>query len=93
MKKKPDIFFSDFLKIHPIQLIFYHVLILKFCNICISIRGWQRDYRRDKKRGSDVYCWFIHNSGKGFIDGSYTSYILPQLDSFLTAIWEHECGS
>uniref|UniRef100_A0A672S2Y3 Inter-alpha-trypsin inhibitor heavy chain H2-like n=1 Tax=Sinocyclocheilus grahami TaxID=75366 RepID=A0A672S2Y3_SINGR len=49
-------------------------------------RGWQKDYRRDKKRGSDVYCWFIHNSGKGFIDGSYTSYILPQLDSFLTAI-------
>uniref|UniRef100_A0A673I832 Inter-alpha-trypsin inhibitor heavy chain H2-like n=1 Tax=Sinocyclocheilus rhinocerous TaxID=307959 RepID=A0A673I832_9TELE len=49
-------------------------------------RGWQKDYRRNKKRGSDVYCWFIHNSGKGFIDGSYTSYILPQLDSFLTAI-------
>uniref|UniRef100_A0A673J3V7 Inter-alpha-trypsin inhibitor heavy chain 2 n=1 Tax=Sinocyclocheilus rhinocerous TaxID=307959 RepID=A0A673J3V7_9TELE len=49
-------------------------------------RGWQKDYRRDKKRGSDVYCWFIHNSGKGFIDGSYTNYILPQLDSFLTAI-------
>uniref|UniRef100_A0A672T8P2 Inter-alpha-trypsin inhibitor heavy chain 2 n=1 Tax=Sinocyclocheilus grahami TaxID=75366 RepID=A0A672T8P2_SINGR len=49
-------------------------------------RGWQKDYRHDKKRGSDVYCWFIHNSGKGFIDGSYTSYILPQLDSFLTAI-------
>ncbi|XP_026086395.1 inter-alpha-trypsin inhibitor heavy chain H2 [Carassius auratus] len=49
-------------------------------------RGWQKDYRRDKKRGSDVYCWFIHNSGKGFIDGSYTSYILPQLDSFLTPI-------
>uniref|UniRef100_A0A8C2JGM7 Inter-alpha-trypsin inhibitor heavy chain 2 n=1 Tax=Cyprinus carpio TaxID=7962 RepID=A0A8C2JGM7_CYPCA len=49
-------------------------------------RGWQKDFRRDKKRGSDVYCWFIHNSGKGFIDGSYTSYILPQLDSFLTAI-------
>uniref|UniRef100_A0A673IYP2 Inter-alpha-trypsin inhibitor heavy chain 2 n=1 Tax=Sinocyclocheilus rhinocerous TaxID=307959 RepID=A0A673IYP2_9TELE len=47
-------------------------------------RGWQKDYRRDKKRGSDVYCWFIHNSGKGFIDGSYTNYILPQLDSFLT---------
>ncbi|XP_026065700.1 inter-alpha-trypsin inhibitor heavy chain H2-like isoform X1 [Carassius auratus] len=49
-------------------------------------RGWQKDYRRDRKRGSDVYCWFIHNSGKGFIDGSYTSYILPQLDSFLTSI-------
>ncbi|XP_067284578.1 inter-alpha-trypsin inhibitor heavy chain H2 [Pseudorasbora parva] len=49
-------------------------------------RGWQKDYRRDKKRGSDVFCWFVHNNGKGFIDGSYTSYILPQLDSFRSAL-------
>ncbi|XP_051544824.1 inter-alpha-trypsin inhibitor heavy chain H2-like [Myxocyprinus asiaticus] len=49
-------------------------------------RGWQKDYRGDKKRGSDVYCWFVHNSGKGFIDGSYSSYILPQLDSFLPSL-------
>ncbi|XDV25234.1 hypothetical protein PO909_029186 [Leuciscus waleckii] len=49
-------------------------------------RGWQKDYRRDKKRGSDVYCWFVHNNGKGFVDGSYTSYILPRLDSFLNAL-------
>ncbi|XP_067248388.1 inter-alpha-trypsin inhibitor heavy chain H2 [Chanodichthys erythropterus] len=49
-------------------------------------RGWQKDYRRDKKRGSDVYCWFVHNNGKGFVDGSYTNYILPQLDSFLSAL-------
>ncbi|XP_056131930.1 inter-alpha-trypsin inhibitor heavy chain H2 [Lampris incognitus] len=46
-------------------------------------RGWQKDYRRDKKRGTDVYCWFIHNSGKGFIDGVYTDYIVPHLNSFL----------
>ncbi|TRY94511.1 hypothetical protein DNTS_003538 [Danionella cerebrum] len=46
-------------------------------------RGWQKDYRQDRKRGSNVYCWFIHNSGKGFIDGHYSSYILPQLNSFL----------
>ncbi|KAA0721135.1 Inter-alpha-trypsin inhibitor heavy chain H2 [Triplophysa tibetana] len=46
-------------------------------------RGWQKDYRRDRKRGSDVFCWFVHNNGKGFIDGSYTSYILPRLDGFL----------
>uniref|UniRef100_A0A6Q2YTA1 Inter-alpha-trypsin inhibitor heavy chain 2 n=1 Tax=Esox lucius TaxID=8010 RepID=A0A6Q2YTA1_ESOLU len=46
-------------------------------------RGWQKDYRRDKKRGSDIFCWFIHNSGKGFIDGHYTTYIVPRLDSFL----------
>ncbi|XP_072530252.1 inter-alpha-trypsin inhibitor heavy chain H2 [Salminus brasiliensis] len=46
-------------------------------------RGWQKDYRFDKKLGSDVYCWFVHNSGKGFIDGHYSSYIVPDLDSFL----------
>ncbi|XP_056878996.1 inter-alpha-trypsin inhibitor heavy chain H2 [Takifugu flavidus] len=46
-------------------------------------RGWQKDYRQDKKRGSNIYCWFIHNSGKGFIDGHYTDYIVPQLHSFL----------
>ncbi|CAL8318366.1 unnamed protein product [Lota lota] len=46
-------------------------------------RGWQKDYRQDSKRGSDIYCWFVHNSGKGFIDHHYTSYIVPHLDSFL----------
>uniref|UniRef100_A0A674A9R1 Inter-alpha-trypsin inhibitor heavy chain 2 n=1 Tax=Salmo trutta TaxID=8032 RepID=A0A674A9R1_SALTR len=49
----------------------------------VVTRGWQKDYRRDNKRGSDVFCWFIHNSGKGFIDGHYTNYIVPRLDSFL----------
>ncbi|XP_066523321.1 inter-alpha-trypsin inhibitor heavy chain H2 [Hoplias malabaricus] len=49
-------------------------------------RGWQKDYRRDKKHGSDVYCWFVHNSGKGFIDGHYTNYIVPDLDSFLPSL-------
>ncbi|XP_053506175.1 inter-alpha-trypsin inhibitor heavy chain H2 isoform X2 [Ictalurus furcatus] len=49
-------------------------------------RGKQKDYRWDKKQGSDVYCWFIHNSGKGFIDGHYTSYIVPTLDSFLPPV-------
>ncbi|XP_077400614.1 inter-alpha-trypsin inhibitor heavy chain H2 [Vanacampus margaritifer] len=47
-------------------------------------RGWQKDYRRDKRRGSDVYCWFVHNSGKGFIDGHYSAYIVPDLHSFLS---------
>ncbi|CAJ1054572.1 inter-alpha-trypsin inhibitor heavy chain H2 [Xyrichtys novacula] len=46
-------------------------------------RGWQKDYRLDNKRGTNVYCWFIHNSGKGFIDGHYTDYIVPNLNSFL----------
>uniref|UniRef100_A0A3Q3W9S6 VWFA domain-containing protein n=1 Tax=Mola mola TaxID=94237 RepID=A0A3Q3W9S6_MOLML len=46
-------------------------------------RGWQKDYRRDRTNGSNIYCWFVHNSGKGFIDGHYTDYIVPQLNSFL----------
>ncbi|KAG7320253.1 hypothetical protein KOW79_016106 [Hemibagrus wyckioides] len=49
-------------------------------------RGKQKDYRWDRKQGTDVYCWFIHNSGKGFIDGHYTSYIVPNLDSFLPPV-------
>ncbi|XP_037617091.1 inter-alpha-trypsin inhibitor heavy chain H2 isoform X2 [Sebastes umbrosus] len=52
-------------------------------NTLLVTRGWQKDYRRDKKRGSSIYCWFIHNSGKGFIDGHYTDYIVPNLNSFL----------
>uniref|UniRef100_A0A674F7P8 Inter-alpha-trypsin inhibitor heavy chain 2 n=1 Tax=Salmo trutta TaxID=8032 RepID=A0A674F7P8_SALTR len=52
-------------------------------NKLVVTRGWQKDYRRDNKRGSDVFCWFIHNSGKGFIDGHYTNYLVPRLDSFL----------
>ncbi|XP_020781947.1 inter-alpha-trypsin inhibitor heavy chain H2 [Boleophthalmus pectinirostris] len=46
-------------------------------------RGWQKDYRTEKKHGSNVYCWFVHNSGKGFIDGHYSDYIVPDLSSFL----------
>ncbi|MCI4388978.1 hypothetical protein PGIGA_G00092290 [Pangasianodon gigas] len=49
-------------------------------------RGKQKDYRWDKKQGSDVHCWFVHNSGKGLIDGHYTSYIVPNLDSFLPPV-------
>uniref|UniRef100_A0A7N8Y473 Inter-alpha-trypsin inhibitor heavy chain 2 n=1 Tax=Mastacembelus armatus TaxID=205130 RepID=A0A7N8Y473_9TELE len=52
-------------------------------NKLLVTRGWQKDYRHDKKRGSNIYCWFIHNSGKGFIDGHYTDYIVPDLNSFL----------
>ncbi|KAM4615178.1 inter-alpha-trypsin inhibitor heavy chain H2 [Polymixia lowei] len=52
-------------------------------NTLAVTRGWQKDYRHDKKHGSDVYCWFVHNSGKGFIDSHYTSYIVPHLTSFL----------
>ncbi|XP_034719359.1 inter-alpha-trypsin inhibitor heavy chain H2 [Etheostoma cragini] len=55
-------------------------------NKLLVTRGWQKDYRHDKRRGSNVYCWFIHNSGKGFIDGHYTDYIVPNLNSFLQTL-------
>ncbi|XP_067437287.1 inter-alpha-trypsin inhibitor heavy chain H2 [Thunnus thynnus] len=55
-------------------------------NKLLVTRGWQKDYRRDTKHGTNVYCWFIHNSGKGFIDGHYTDYILPDLNSFLPTL-------
>ncbi|XP_067861209.1 inter-alpha-trypsin inhibitor heavy chain H2 [Heptranchias perlo] len=46
-------------------------------------RGLQKDYRTDAVNGTDVQCWFIHNSGKGFIDGHYKDYLVPHLYSFL----------
>uniref|UniRef100_A0A3Q2P5Y9 Inter-alpha-trypsin inhibitor heavy chain C-terminal domain-containing protein n=1 Tax=Fundulus heteroclitus TaxID=8078 RepID=A0A3Q2P5Y9_FUNHE len=51
--------------------------------VLLVTRGWQKDYRRDTKRGNSVSCWFVHNSAKGFIDGHYTDYIVPHLSSFL----------
>lgn len=49
----------------------------------IVTRGMQKDYRTDIVFGTDVPCWFVHNSGKGFIDGHYKDYLVPQLYSFL----------
>ncbi|XP_051007350.1 inter-alpha-trypsin inhibitor heavy chain H2 [Acomys russatus] len=46
-------------------------------------RGLQKDYRTNIVFGTDVPCWFVHNSGKGFIDGHYKDYFVPQLYSFL----------
>ncbi|XP_032737521.1 inter-alpha-trypsin inhibitor heavy chain H2 [Lontra canadensis] len=46
-------------------------------------RGLQKDYRTDRVFGMEVACWFVHNSGKGFIDGHYKDYFVPQLYSFL----------
>ncbi|XP_032205679.1 inter-alpha-trypsin inhibitor heavy chain H2 [Mustela erminea] len=46
-------------------------------------RGLQKDYRTDRVFGTEVSCWFVHNSGKGFIDGHYKDYFVPQLYSFL----------
>ncbi|XP_017280694.1 inter-alpha-trypsin inhibitor heavy chain H3a [Kryptolebias marmoratus] len=42
-------------------------------------RGWQRDFRRDLKKGENVPCWFIHNNGSGLIDGDARDYIVPKL--------------
>ncbi|XP_006772696.1 PREDICTED: inter-alpha-trypsin inhibitor heavy chain H2 [Myotis davidii] len=49
----------------------------------VVTRGLQKDYRTDRVFGTDVPCWFVHNSGKGFIDGHYKDYFVPQLYSFL----------
>ncbi|VFV34144.1 inter-alpha-trypsin inhibitor heavy [Lynx pardinus] len=49
----------------------------------IITRGLQKDYRTDRVFGTEVSCWFVHNSGKGFIDGHYKDYFVPQLYSFL----------
>ncbi|XP_043569160.1 inter-alpha-trypsin inhibitor heavy chain H2 [Chiloscyllium plagiosum] len=46
-------------------------------------RGLQKDYRTGTVNGTDVQCWFIHNSGKGFIDGHFKDYLVPHLYSFL----------
>ncbi|XP_075455532.1 inter-alpha-trypsin inhibitor heavy chain H2 [Ascaphus truei] len=42
-------------------------------------RGMQKEYQSNSVFGTDVRCWFVHNSGKGFIDGHYKDYIVPQL--------------
>ncbi|XP_069834864.1 inter-alpha-trypsin inhibitor heavy chain H2 [Dendropsophus ebraccatus] len=46
-------------------------------------RGVQKEYLHNRIEGTKVTCWFVHNSGKGFIDGHYKEYIVPQLYSFL----------
>ncbi|XP_034620413.1 inter-alpha-trypsin inhibitor heavy chain H2 [Trachemys scripta elegans] len=45
--------------------------------------GLQKDYRTDQVFGTNVHCWFVHNSGKGFIDGHYKDYLVPHLYSSL----------
>uniref|UniRef100_A0A8D2L0P8 Inter-alpha-trypsin inhibitor heavy chain 2 n=1 Tax=Varanus komodoensis TaxID=61221 RepID=A0A8D2L0P8_VARKO len=46
-------------------------------------RGLQKDYRLDRVFGTNVQCWFVHNNGKGFLDGSYSDYFVPTLYSYL----------
>ncbi|KAM5280510.1 inter-alpha-trypsin inhibitor heavy chain H3 [Ctenodactylus gundi] len=42
-------------------------------------RGSQKDYRKGASVGTSVSCWFVHNNGKGLIDGVHTDYIVPNL--------------
>ncbi|XP_053114685.1 inter-alpha-trypsin inhibitor heavy chain H2 isoform X3 [Hemicordylus capensis] len=46
-------------------------------------RGLQKDYRLDHVFGTAVRCWFVHNNGKGFLDGHYEDYLVPSLYSYL----------
>lgn len=48
------------------------------CVLCDS-RGWQKDFRKDLKKGENVPCWFIHKNGKGLIDGEIGDYIVSGL--------------
>ncbi|NWV81504.1 ITIH3 inhibitor, partial [Dasyornis broadbenti] len=48
-------------------------------NELVVTRGWQKDYRRDPKHGTDIPCWFVHDNGAGLIDGVHTDYIVSSL--------------
>nr|XP_033782443.1 LOW QUALITY PROTEIN: inter-alpha-trypsin inhibitor heavy chain H3-like [Geotrypetes seraphini] len=50
-------------------------------NVLTVTRGSQKDYRKDPKTGTKVPCWFVHNNGKGLIDGDHTDYIVPRIYS------------
>ncbi|XP_048462354.1 inter-alpha-trypsin inhibitor heavy chain H3-like [Rhincodon typus] len=53
-------------------------MAVKGHNLTVT-RGWQKDYRLDSKWGANITCWFVHNNGKGFIDGTYTDYVVSSL--------------
>ncbi|GCC25549.1 hypothetical protein chiPu_0003960 [Chiloscyllium punctatum] len=42
-------------------------------------RVYEKDYRLDSNRGTNIPCWFIRSSGKGFIDGIATDYVVSSL--------------
>ncbi|XP_078270183.1 inter-alpha-trypsin inhibitor heavy chain H3-like isoform X2 [Rhinoraja longicauda] len=49
-------------------------MIVKGLKLSVT-RGWQKDYRLDSKLGANISCWFVHNNGEGFIDGTHTDYL------------------
>ncbi|KAB5536863.1 hypothetical protein PHYPO_G00112210 [Pangasianodon hypophthalmus] len=53
-------------------------MFVKGHNLTVT-RGWQRDFRKDVKKGENVPCWFIHNNGTGLIDGVIGDYIVSGL--------------
>ncbi|XP_043563772.1 inter-alpha-trypsin inhibitor heavy chain H3-like [Chiloscyllium plagiosum] len=53
-------------------------MVVKGHNLIVT-RGWQKDYRLNSKWGANITCWFVHNNGKGFIDGTYTDYVVSSL--------------
>uniref|UniRef100_A0A8C5MRL9 Inter-alpha-trypsin inhibitor heavy chain 2 n=1 Tax=Leptobrachium leishanense TaxID=445787 RepID=A0A8C5MRL9_9ANUR len=48
----------------------------------IVTRGNQKEFQSHNGMATEVPCWFVHNNGKGFIDGHYKDYIVPHLYSF-----------
>ncbi|XP_078066294.1 inter-alpha-trypsin inhibitor heavy chain H3-like [Mustelus asterias] len=48
-------------------------------------RGYQKDYRFDPRRGTNIPCWLVHYSGKGVFDGIPTDYVVPSLFDSLPA--------
>ncbi|GAA6099951.1 inter-alpha-trypsin inhibitor heavy chain H3 [Tachysurus ichikawai] len=53
-------------------------MFVKGHNLTVT-RGWQKDFRKDLKKGENVPCWFIHKNGKGLIDGEIGDYIVSGL--------------
>ncbi|KAM9443645.1 inter-alpha-trypsin inhibitor heavy chain H3 isoform 1-T1 [Clarias gariepinus] len=53
-------------------------MFVKGHNLTVT-RGWQRDFRRDVKKGENVPCWFIHHNGTGLIDGVLGDYTVSGL--------------
>ncbi|XP_072137036.1 inter-alpha-trypsin inhibitor heavy chain H3-like isoform X1 [Mobula birostris] len=53
-------------------------MIVKGHNLRVT-RGYQKDYRFDTRGGNNISCWFVHDNGKGFIDGTPDDYIVSSL--------------
>ncbi|XP_060713848.1 inter-alpha-trypsin inhibitor heavy chain H3-like [Tachysurus vachellii] len=53
-------------------------MFVKGHNLTVT-RGWQKDFRKDLKKGENVPCWFVHKNGTGLIDGEIGDYIVSGL--------------